>query len=111
MKASGAISITPAVKVALDLGRRQDVIERIVQRTQVRIDLLAHVAGQEAEAFAGFDRWPRKYNAFHLPALEALGGVGNSKVGLARACGTQAEDEIDAIQSLDVEALGGRART
>jgi hypothetical protein len=31
------------------------VVERVVERAQVRIDLLRQVAGQEAEALAGLD--------------------------------------------------------
>ena len=35
---------------------REHVVERVVERAQVRVDLGEHVAGQEAESLAGFDR-------------------------------------------------------
>ena len=47
--------MTPDFEVALDLLRRQHVVESVIERTQVGIDLLAHVARQEAEPLAGFD--------------------------------------------------------
>jgi hypothetical protein len=34
----------------------EQIVERVVERTQVGVDLLREVAGQEAEAFAGLDR-------------------------------------------------------
>src|SRR5512132_4691549 len=36
-----------------DLRRRQHVIERVVERTQVGVDLFPHVAGQETQLLAG----------------------------------------------------------
>ena len=41
---------------ALDMLGPHHVVERVVERAQIGIDLLLHVAGQEAEALAGFDR-------------------------------------------------------
>ena len=110
MKASGAISMTPVVQVALDLGRRQHVVERVVERAQIGIDLLAHVAGQEAQPLARFHGGPRQHDAVDEPALEALGGKGDGEVGLAGAGRADAEHEIDSFQGLDVGALGRRAR-
>ena len=110
MKASGAISITPVVEVALHLGRRQHVVERVVERAQVGIDLLAHVARQEAQPLAGLDRRPRQHDALDLPALQALRGVGDGEIGLAGARRAEAEHQVDPSQRLDVGALVGRAR-
>ena len=45
-----------------------------------------------------------------MPALEALGGVGDGEIGLAGAGRAEAEHEIDLFQRLDVGALHGRAR-
>src|ERR1700677_3199542 len=36
-----------------------EVIERVIDGTQIRIDLVAHIARQEAEALAGLDRGTR----------------------------------------------------
>ena len=45
---------------ALDPFGREHVVKRVVKRPEIWIDLLAHVAGQEAEPLAGFDRGPRQ---------------------------------------------------
>ena len=55
---------------ALDDARVHQVVERVVDRPQIGIDLLAHVAGQEAEPLAGLDRRPRQDDAVDLLALE-----------------------------------------
>src|SRR5262252_5130745 len=44
----------------------EHVVERIVQRPQVRIHLLLQVARQEAQLLAGLDRRPRENDAVHL---------------------------------------------
>ena len=41
-----------------DLLGRQHVVQRVIERPQVGIDLFLHVAGQEAQPLAGFDRRP-----------------------------------------------------
>ena len=56
MKASGAISISPLSRRFGDLLARQHVVERVVERPQIGIDLLAQVARQEAQPLAGLDR-------------------------------------------------------
>ena len=48
------------------------VVERVVQRAQVRIDLGHEVAGQEAEALAGLDRRAGEDDALHLLGLQRL---------------------------------------
>ena len=110
MNASGAISMMPCLQVALDLLRRQHVIERVVERPQIGIDLVAHVAGQKAEPLAGFDRRPRQYDAFDQPALETVGGLGDGDVGLAGAGGTDAEHQIELLERPHVGALRRRPR-
>ncbi len=102
--------MTPDFKVALDLLGRQHVVERVVQRAQIGIDLLAHVAGQEAEALARFDGGARKDDALDDAALEAMGGVGDGDIGLAGAGRADAEHEIGLFQRANVGALHRRAR-
>ena len=65
MKASGAISMRAALeRLGAPLETHQ-VVQRVVQRAQVGIDLLRQVAGQEAEPLAGLDRRPRQHDALH----------------------------------------------
>ena len=51
--------------VARNAVETHHLVERVVHRPQVRIDLLRHVARQEAEPFAGFDRRPHEHDATH----------------------------------------------
>ena len=78
---------------ALDDARIHQVIERVVDRPQIRIDLFAHVAGQEAEPFAGFDRRPRQDDAVDFLAFEQLHGMGDREPGLAGAGGAGREHQ------------------
>jgi len=44
----------------LDLLGREHVVERVVERAEIGIDLLLHVAGKKAQSLAGLDRGPRE---------------------------------------------------
>ena len=105
MKASGATSMTPDGEAALDLVGRHHVVERVVERAEIGIDLLAHVAGQEAEPLAGLDRRARQDQAVDGAALEHRGGVGDGEIGLAGAGRADAEDQLGAIEGADVGVL------
>ena len=94
MKASGAISIMPVCKPALDVARLHEVVERVVERAQVGIDLLPHVAGQEAEPLARLDRRPRQDQPLDLALLEQRHGVADREIGLAGAGGAHGEDQL-----------------
>src|SRR5262249_24690081 len=73
-------------------------------------DLLAEVAGQEAEPFAGLDRGARQDDAIDFLALEELCGMRDRKPGLAGAGGTDAEYELVPFQRADIGILRGSAR-
>ena len=66
MNAIGAISIVPRSSSALDPLDVEHVVERVVERPQVRVHLLLQIAGQEAELLARFDRRPRQDDAADL---------------------------------------------
>ena len=55
MKASGATSIESALEQLLHFFGFEHVVERVVERAQIGIDLFLQGAGQKAEALAGFD--------------------------------------------------------
>ena len=109
MKASGAISMTPAAMRPLDLVGRHHVVERVVERPQIGIDLFLHVAGQEAQPLAGFDGRARQDDALDRAALEQQGRMGNGEIGLAGAGRTDAEDQFGALQRPHIGVLRRRA--
>ena len=72
MKASGAISSALRSKAFCTLLETHQVVERVVQRAQVGVDLLRQVAGQKAQALAGFHRRAREHDALHHAALQRI---------------------------------------
>src|SRR5579883_2601452 len=68
MKARGAISISLVCRARSDPGVHQ-VEQSIINRAQVGIHLLAHIARQEAQPLAGFHGGPRENDAIDLLAL------------------------------------------
>ena len=111
MKASGAISISPACKRALDNARIHQIIKRVIDRSQIGIDLLAHVARQETEPLAGFDGGPGQDDTVDFLAFEHLHRLRDGKPGLAGACGPGAKHQRMALERADIGVLRGRART
>ena len=72
MNASGATSIVPrSISRADGLGV-DHVVERVVQRAEVRVDLGQDVAGEEAETLAGLDRGAGEDDAVDLLRLQRL---------------------------------------
>ena len=98
------------VEVALDLLGRKHVVERVVERPEIGIDLVAHIAGQEAQPLARLDGRARENDALDHAALKAGGGKGDGEIGLAGAGRADAEDEIRLLDGADVGALRHCAR-
>src|SRR5215218_2770500 len=96
---------------ALDNARVHQVIERVVDRAKIRIDLLAEIAGQKAEPLAGFHRRTGQDDLVDFLALEQLRGMRDREPGLAGAGGADAEHQLVALQRADVGILRRRART
>src|SRR5438105_2446666 len=74
-------------RVALEeLGRlveAHQVVERVVQRTQIRIYLLREIAGQESEPFARFHCGTYEHDPLDGIALERIDRARDSEVGFA----------------------------
>ena len=84
MKASGATSIVPRSRSRCAPFGLEQVVERVVERAQVRVDLGHQVAGEEAEALARFHGRPGQNDAGHLAGLERVHGLGHGEIRLAR---------------------------
>ena len=59
------------VHVSFELVRSEHVGQRVVQRSQVRVDLFVERARQEAEVLPCFDGGTGQYDAPDLPVLKA----------------------------------------
>jgi hypothetical protein len=83
----------------------QDVVERVVERPQVRIDLLDHVARKEAQPLPRLDRGPGQHDPLDLLLQERRGRHGHGEVSLAGAGRPDREDQVVPVDRLDVEPL------
>ena len=87
----------------LELLRLEHVVERVVERPEIRIDLLLERAGQKAETLAGLDRGPRQDDPADLLVEERAHGERNGEVRLARA--GRADGEHDVVRADQVDVL------
>ena len=94
MNASGAISITCRSISARDAVEAHHLVERVVHRPQIRIDLLRDVAGQEAEPLARFHGRAHEHDAAHAIGLQRLDRARDGEIRLAGAGGADAERQI-----------------
>ena len=85
------------------------VVQRVVERTQVGVDLLREVAGQEAQPLAGLHRRAHQHQALDRVALQCVDGAGDGEVGLAGARRADAERDVVLRDVLQVRDLVGRA--
>ncbi len=105
MYASGATSITPAAHQLRDGLGIHHVVQRVVQRTQIRVDLLAQRAGQKAKALTGFHRGTGQDDPGDLLGLQRLNRLGHRQVGLAGAGRADAEHDGVGVDRVDVVLL------
>lgn len=89
----------------------EQIVERVVERAQVRIDLLREIAGQKAEPLARFDGRARQHDALDLIALQRIHGAGDGEIRLARAGRPDAERHVVRDDLLQILALHRRPAT
>ena len=97
------------LKAAFDHPPIHEVVERVVDRAQVRIDLVAHVAGQEAEPLAGLDRGARQHQPLDQTLLEERDGMADRKPVLPVPARTFGEHQLMLAQQSEIVILGGAA--
>ncbi len=99
--------MTPALGEQRGLLGVHHVEERVVERAQVRVDLLGERARQEAERLPRLDRRTRQDDAADLLVLERLDRHRHRQVGLAGAGRTDAERHRVLADGVDVALLPG----
>ena len=90
---------------ARDAVEADHLVQRVVHRPQVGIDLLRQVARQETEPFARFHRGPHEHEAPHALALHRLDGTGDREVGLAGARRADAERQVVRADRMEILLL------
>lgn len=68
--------------------------QRVIQRAQIRVDLLAQIAGQEAELFACLDGRTGQQNTADLTALQRIDRRRHRQIGFTRTRRTHAESDV-----------------
>ena len=105
MKASGAISITCFSSSRVTAFEIEHVVQRVVQRAQVRIDLGHQVAGQESEPLPRFDRRAGEDDALHLLRLQRADRHRHREPRLPGPGGTDPERDHVVRDRIDVALL------
>src|SRR5207248_3056228 len=85
--------------------RVEHVVQRVVQRAQVRVDFLVQGAGQETQPLPRLDRRPGQDDPVDLLGLQRLHRLGHGQVSLPGAGGPDAEHDRVAIDRIDVALL------
>ena len=67
----------------LQLGCRYHVFQCVVERLQIGVDLVLHVAGQKAQLLASLDGRTRQDNLLGVLLLHSLYGEGYTEIGFA----------------------------
>ena len=83
-------------------------MQRVIERAQIGIHLLRHIAGQKAKLFAGLHRRARQHNALYLLGLEGNHRHGHGQVGFARARRAHGQRQLMLAHSLHIGALPQR---
>src|SRR5581483_5575801 len=99
----------PALEQLADTVETEQVVERVVERPQVRIDLLREVARKKPQALARLDRGAHENDALDRVALEGIHGARDREVGLAGPRRADREGDVVLQDVLDVLALARRA--
>ena len=90
--------------------RVDHVVQRVVERPQVRVDLLEQRAGQEPEPLPRLDRRAGQDDPVDLLGLQRLHRLGHREVGLAGARRADPEDDGVLVDRVDVALLVQRLR-
>ena len=94
MKAMGATSIRPARQQLVGLLEVHHVVERVVERAQVGVDLLLQLPGRKPEPLARLDRRAGEDDALDLLLHQGADGQRHRQVGLAGAGRADAEHDV-----------------
>ncbi len=84
--------------------------KRVVERTQIGIDLLLQIARQKAQALARLDRRPRQDDPVDLAADQHLYRFGHGKIGFPGPRRSDPKDQILGRQGPDIGGLARRTR-
>ena len=80
-------------------------MQRIVERSQIRINLLRQGAGQETQPLTSLNSWPSKDDAIHPLGLQCLDRFRDRQISFAGTSGADTKDNRVVINSIYVALL------
>ena len=98
-----------ALKGFLHPVKTHQLVQCVVERAQVRINLLRHVAGQKTQALARLDGRARQHDFLHRAALQRIDRAGHGQISLARARRADAKSDVVRGNVFQISALVERA--
>ncbi len=84
------------------------LVERVVQRAQIRIDFRLEIARKESETLAGFDRGAREDNPAHSLSRKRIDRSGYCEIRFSSSRGTDSDDDVIVENELEVFRLTAR---
>ena len=84
----------PVLHEAAELRGGDHIVQRVVQRLQIRVEFLLHVTGQEAQLLAGLDGRARQNDTLDLPVAQRADGQRDGRIRLARAGRPDGEKQV-----------------
>ncbi len=93
-----------------DLLAGQKIIQRVIKRLHVGIDLVLHVAGQIAQLLARLNGRARQDDLVHMPADQHVHADSHRQIGLARTRRADAKGQFIVEQRLHISLLRVGAR-
>ena len=85
--------------------RSHDLIESVIERTQIRINLALQISRQKAQLLPGFNGRTGQYDPVHLVGLKGCDCFRHGKIGLAGTGGTHAENDHLVVNGLHIFLL------
>ena len=85
--------------------RTHHVAQRVMERTQVRVDLLGEGTGQESHLLTGLHCWTGEDDPAHLPGMQCLHRLGHGQIRLPGTGRANPEDDGVGIHGVDVTLL------
>ena len=81
------------IHIPLELVGSKHIAERIIERSQVWVDLVVERAGQETEVFAGFHGRTGENDATNLLVLKSTHCFRHGQIGLTGTCRANAKSD------------------
>ena len=82
----------------------QQIVERVVERAEIRIHFFLQRTGQKAQAFAGLHRRSHQDDPANLLGQQSRSRHGNRQIGLAGARGSDAKNHVALFDGFQVSA-------